>query len=183
MYDLSATPTHTPVVWTPDPSGHEEGSGEKPCSEVSCCNAIVFKFVRMFNVLGQVLFLSLAPRLFPPPVLVTCSMQRWREKAWQIESCVWRQVDVRVDMGGREGVVSNHCNSQSLHWSALSLPNNKLYCEWKAPSYGWAWQTYLPSSLDFDAVFWWMLQSQVLGQDLEILRQALPPSRLPWKQG
>ena len=47
-------------------------------------------------------------------------MQKQRGKAWKKESHVSRQVDVR-------GVVPDHCNSQTLRWSASSLPNNELY--------------------------------------------------------
>ena len=47
-------------------------------------------------------------------------MQKWRGKAWEIESRAWCQVDVR-------GAVPGCCNSQTLYWSASSLPNNELY--------------------------------------------------------
>ena len=46
-------------------------------------------------------------------------------KAWEKESHAWRQLDVME-------AVPNHCNSQTLHWSASSLPNNELY--WRCPS-------------------------------------------------
>jgi len=32
--------------------------------------------------------------------LITCSMQKWRGKAWEKESHAWCQVDMRVDMRG-----------------------------------------------------------------------------------
>ena len=56
--------------------------------------------------------------------LITCNMQKRRAKAWEKESRGWRQVDVRVDM---RGAVTNRCNSQTLRWSASSLPDSKLY--------------------------------------------------------
>ena len=44
------------------------------------------------------------------------SLAVWRGKAWEKESRAWRQV--RVDV---RGAVPDHCNSQTLHWSALSV--------------------------------------------------------------
>ena len=43
-----------------------------------------------------------------------------RRKAREKESHAWCQVDVK-------GVVPDCCNSQTLRWSASSLPNNELY--------------------------------------------------------
>ena len=66
---------------------------------------------------------SLVPRPFPAPVLIACSIKT-EGKAWEKESRAWRQVDVRVDVrGGR----ARRSNSQTLRWSASSLPNNELY--------------------------------------------------------
>ena len=69
------------------------------------------------------------PGCFCLQFLIACSMQKWRRgKAWEKESLVLRQVDVRVDVRvDMRGAVPNHCNSQTLCWSTLSLPNNKLY--------------------------------------------------------
>ena len=66
--------------------------------------------------------------------LITCSMQKRRGKAWEKKSRAWRQVDMRVDIHVR-GMVPDHCNSQTLHWSASNLPNNELYWRWRTPRF------------------------------------------------
>ena len=52
--------------------------------------------------------------------LIACSMQKRRGEPWEIESCARHQADVR-------GAMPDCCNSQTLCWSAWSLPNNKQY--------------------------------------------------------
>ena len=81
--------------------------------------------------------------------LITCSMQKRRGKAWEKKSRAWRQVDMRVDIHVR-GVVPDHCNSQTLHWSASNLPNNELYWRWRTPRFFVGHRpTRLPSRLPY----------------------------------
>ena len=95
--------------------------------------------------------------------LIACSMQKWRWKAWEKESRVWRQVEVRVDVRvDIRGVVTDSCNSQTLHWSASSLlPNNELY-----------WHCLSNVTVQ---ISW----TKYCKKDLKTLRQAPLPSCLP----
>ena len=85
--------------------------------------------------------------------LIAYNMQKQKGKAWETESCAWCQVDVRVD---RRGAVTDRYNSQTLHWSASSLPNNELY-----------WHCLLNVTVSSS----W---TKYYKKDLKILRQALP---------
>ena len=75
-------------------------------------------------------------------------------KAWEKESQAWRQLDVME-------AVPDHCNSQTLHWSASSLLNNELY-----------WHCLLNVTVSSS----W---TRYYKKDLKILRRAPPPSCLP----
>ena len=87
---------------------------------------------------------SLVPRLFPPPV---CSMQKQRGKAWEKMSHAWCQVD-RHEGRREDGGVPNHCNSQTLHWSALNLPNNVLTLSFEV-TVSSSWTKYYKTSTFF----------------------------------
>ena len=82
---------------------------------------------------------------------------RVTRKAWEKESRVWRQV-VKVDA---RGAVTDRCNSQTLRWSASSLPHNELY-----------WHCLLNATV---SSFW----TKYYKKNFKILHQAPPPSRLP----
>ena len=90
--------------------------------------------------------------------LIAYCMQKRRGKVWEKESCVWRQVDMRVDT---RGAVTDRCNSQTMRWSASSLPDNKLY-----------WHCLLNVTVSSS----W---TKYYKKDFKILRQVPPPSRLP----
>ena len=87
--------------------------------------------------------------------LIAYCMQKRRGKAWEKESHVWRQVDMR---GG--GAVPNR-NSQTSRWSASSLPNSELY-----------WHCLL----NVTVLSSW---TKYYKKDLKSLHQAPPPSCLP----
>ena len=76
----------------------------------------------MFGNEAIILIGSLVPRLFPGR---SCC-QFWllavwkKRKVWEKQSRAWHQVDMRR-------AVPDHCNSQTLHWSASNLLNNELY--------------------------------------------------------
>ena len=86
--------------------------------------------------------------------LIAYCMQKRRGKAWEKESRAWRQVDVRVDT---RGAVTDRCNSQTLRWSASSLPDNELY-----------WHCLLNVTVSSS----W---TKYYRKDFKILRQAPPP--------
>ena len=68
---------------------------------------------------------SLVSRSFLPSVFDRLWYAKTeRGKVWEKESRAWRHVDMRVDM---RVAVPDRCNSQTLHWSAMNLQNNKLY--------------------------------------------------------
>ena len=93
--------------------------------------------------------------------LIAYSMQKWRGRSGR-KSCAWHLVDMRVDTRvDMMGAVSDRCNSQTLHWSVLNLPNNELY--WRCLS-------------NITALSFW---TRYYKKDLKILHQAPPPSCLP----
>ena len=122
-----------------------EGSSTKESSLMSCLTGLVLMISESqltFAACGRNreqsnTIIALFPGCSRLQFLIICSMQTWRGKAWEIESCAWRQVDVT-------GVVPNRCNSQTLSWYQPRV--------------------YQTTSC-IDAVFR-MLQSQVFGQDI-----------------